>query len=335
VRRSTSGFWIAHSQLEFQRYVFDGANYNPNITVYGTYWNLPQMDFYGLGAHTTKADLTNFRQREGFGGVNANYPLKIQSQTNERTGDTAYHAALVFGGAFEVRHPRVGGVSAPGVTSIDQRFAEQTAPGLLPGSDVFLRSKMSIAYRYQIIDPSTILQLSFDDHHDLDNGGRYSFQRVEATGDQVLFSQVSAGRLFVHGRVSISTASGGSQVPFYYQQTLGGSDIDGTDTLRGYNDYRFRAPNLWLLQATYERTVTIALPRKTGSPVKFDLAPSVFYDVGDVDTNRSDLFSHEKQTYGFGLALRVGNHTLARAYMGFGSEERPHLFLDFSSLAFQ
>jgi hypothetical protein len=194
---------------------------------------------------------------------------------------------------------------------------------------------MSIAYRHHITDPSTILQLSFDDYHDVDNGGRYSFQRVEATGDQVLFSQVSAGRLFVRGRVSMSTASGGSQVPFYYQQTLGGSDIDGIDTLRGYNDYRFRAPNLWLLQAMYERTVTMTLPRKTGAPVRFDLAPSVFYDVGDVDTNRSNLFSHAKSTYGFGLALRVGNRTLARAYIGFRSEEGSHIFLDFSSLAFQ
>jgi hypothetical protein len=321
VRGSTTNFWIAHSQLEFQRLIFDGANYNPNISLSATYWNLPQMPLYGLGSDTLKSDVVDFSQHEVFGGVNANYPFKIQSTTNDRTGATTYRGALVASAVFEVRAPHVSGVSAPGVMS----------PA---GSDLFVRSGAALQYRHQILDPTTILQVSFDDYHDADSG-RYSFERIEATGDQVLFSQPAAGRLFVHGRVSTSNASGGSTVPFYYQETLGGSDIDGVDTLRGYVDYRFRAPHLWLSQITYERAITVSIPRKNGGRFQFDVTPSVFDDIGDVAVNRSDLFAHAKNTYGIGLALRVGNRTLARTYFGFGSEDRPRFFLDFTSLAFQ
>src|ERR1019366_8024497 len=51
--------------------------------------------------------------------------------------------------------------------------------------------------------------------------------------------------------LSESITSGTSVVPFYFQQTLGGADIDGAPSLSSYQDYRFRAPNVLLLQEDF------------------------------------------------------------------------------------
>jgi hypothetical protein len=48
---------------------------------------------------------------------------------------------------------------------------------------------------------------------------------------------------------------GGSRVPFYFQPTLGGSDINGSRLLSGYADYRFRAPHLLAFQESLEHSL--------------------------------------------------------------------------------
>ena len=55
--------------------------------------------------------------------------------------------------------------------------------------------------------------------------------------------------------LSESITSGTSAVPFYFQQTLGGADIDGAPSLSSYQDYRFRAPNVLLLQEDFEHSI--------------------------------------------------------------------------------
>src|SRR5262249_39161152 len=51
---------------------------------------------------------------------------------------------------------------------------------------------------------------------------------------------------------SESATSAGNAVPFYFQPTLGGADINGNPTLSSYQDYRFRAPNVMLLRQSFE-----------------------------------------------------------------------------------
>ena len=57
-----------------------------------------------------------------------------------------------------------------------------------------------------------------------------------------------SGSIGVRLLLSESIYSATSAVPFYFQQTLGGQDIDNALALGSYQDYRFRAPNLLLLQ---------------------------------------------------------------------------------------
>ena len=44
-------------------------------------------------------------------------------------------------------------------------------------------------------------------------------------------------------------------MPFYFQETLGGSDINSERRLAAYDDYRFRGPNLLLLQESVEHSL--------------------------------------------------------------------------------
>jgi hypothetical protein len=84
-------------------------------------------------------------------------------------------------------------------------------------------------------------------------------------------------------------------VPFYFQQTLGGSDINGALALGSYRDYRFRAPNLLLFQENFEHSIW-------GS---FGLG--LMADQGRVALTRGDLgFSDLKHSFGGGLTLRAG-----------------------------
>ena len=56
--------------------------------------------------------------------------------------------------------------------------------------------------------------------------------------------------------LSESITSGTSVVPFYFQQTLGGSDINSAMTLGSYQDYRFRVRrNVLLLQESFEHSI--------------------------------------------------------------------------------
>jgi hypothetical protein len=56
-------------------------------------------------------------------------------------------------------------------------------------------------------------------------------------------------------RYSASVATDGNAIPFYLQETLGGTDIDNQPTLRAFKDYRFRGPDLMMFQAEYDRKV--------------------------------------------------------------------------------
>jgi len=63
------------------------------------------------------------------------------------------------------------------------------------------------------------------------------------------------GSIGVRLLVSESITSATSAVPFYFQPTLGGQDIDSNLSLGSYRDYRFRAPNILLLQERFEHSI--------------------------------------------------------------------------------
>jgi len=90
----------------------------------------------------------------------------------------------------------------------------------------------------------------------------------------------------------VSQASAGNAVPFYLQETIGGTDIDNQPSLRAFKDYRFRGPDLMTLQAEYDRKLCAeCTPCKQGviRTVCRHLGLVLAYDAGKVALRNSDL----------------------------------------------
>jgi hypothetical protein len=132
--------------------------------------------------------------------------------------------------------------------------------------------------------------------------------------------------------MSESVASAGNVVPFYFQHTLGGSDIDGNPALSSYQDYRFRDPNLPLLHESFEHSIW--------GPVGF----TFMADQGKVALAHGDVnFNNLKHSFATGITLRAagvpqlyflfawggseGNHTIGSLNTSLlGGSSRPALY---------
>ena len=117
------------------------------------------------------------------------------------------------------------------------------------------------------------------------------------------------GELIIKPLLTLSAPTKSSGVvPFYFQPTLGGSDIQSRTTLRGFNDYRFRAPDAAMIGVEY------------GVPVFYPIGALVFYEAGNVGNSISDLsFAHARQSAGYGISLSLLRTVVAEAYLGYGA----------------
>ena len=121
------------------------------------------------------------------------------------------------------------------------------------------------------------------------------------------------GSIDVRLLLSESLTSGTSVVPFYFQQTLGGQDINSALSLGSYQDYRFRAPNLLLLQESFEHSIWGPFGLK------------LMADQGRVALMRGDIgFSHLKHSFAGGLTLRAGGFPMISLMFAWGGPEGHH-----------
>ena len=110
-----------------------------------------------------------------------------------------------------------------------------------------------------------------------------------------------------------SGVSGGNSVPFYFQPTLGGSDLNGQRLLAAYDDYRFRAPNLFAFQESVEHSIW--------GPI----GAYVLFEQGKVaDQGASFSESGLAHSFAVGLTLRAGGFPLINVTFAWGPE-RHHL----------
>ena len=113
--------------------------------------------------------------------------------------------------------------------------------------------------------------------------------------------------------LSESINSATSAVPFYFQPTLGGSDINGALALGSYQDYRFRGPNLLLVQENFEHSIWGPFGVKVEA------------DQGRVALLRSDIgFNHLRHSYAAGFTLRAGGFPMVSMMFAWGGPEGHH-----------
>ena len=303
--------------------VIDSAEIDAKASIsLHSYWlDAKQQDFYGIGPMTSRSGLAVYGLEETGAGVSLNDPITTWGQV---------------GLNVDFIRPRTISVSSATPPSIEQLYTPVSAPGLGTRSE-FMRYEPYLHSRFRIIGSSRWkffdFRVGYAFYHDLD-GSQFSFRRLTATARteyEILLPSVgvasrrsvwkqflcpatrgarhcSAGKLDVLAHISAAYTGTNSSVPFYFDETLGGADIYGNDTLRGYVDYRFRGPSRMLFQGEYRHGIW--------GPIGF----LGFYDVGRVATRPSDLaFEHLRHDFGLGMTISATNRVVFRAYIGFGT----------------
>jgi hypothetical protein len=134
--------------------------------------------------------------------------------------------------------------------------------------------------------------------------GRGRFALIEYEAEAVHFVTLTERGwvLVVRGWTLLSDVSAGHEVPFYLQPSIGGSN-----TLRGYDSYRFHDLN------------TLVVNAESRWAVFEHVDVATFVDAGNVAARAGDL-SLAKTSYGAGVRLHTSRTTVARLDVAHGSE---------------
>lgn len=123
------------------------------------------------------------------------------------------------------------------------------------------------------------------------------------------------GTIGVRFLLSTSFTQGSNVVPFYFQPTLGGGDLNNYVSLPSYQDYRFRAPNVLLFRQSFEHSIG-SLP----------LGFALMADEGKVALLRADLGPNPwLHSFSAGLTLRAGGFPQVYLLFSWGGTEGTHL----------
>jgi hypothetical protein len=336
---ASSGSWRAGGYMKMVHTPVSKALFTHPYTVFNLYAqsiSLNKVNYFGLGNDTTLPGKSLFGMGQTIVGANVIKPvfeLKAIRWLN-----------LALLGEVNGRFVDIRGEHGQSVPSIETRYTDATAPGLAsqPGFVQLgegMRIKPAIGnlqLNYmgkfqQYFAPSSshnsFLRWTVDlDHSYSLYGTSPSAANGETLGPdscphggaddkcpEIPHTRNLNGSIDVRLLLSESITSGTSVVPFYFQQTLGGSDINSAMTLGSYQDYRFRAPNLLLLQESFEHSIWGPFGLK------------FMADQGRVALTRSDLgFSHMKHSFAGGLTLRAGSFPMVSLMFAWGGPEGHH-----------
>jgi Omp85 superfamily domain len=299
--RSTRGYMRVSGEIDVRQ--IGGAPLDARVRA--QHYKFPQEDFFGVGRDSRTEDRTNYLQEGSEAG-------------GELLWRPARHVELT-GGLF-FANPTVGSGTDPRFPSIERVFDTTTLPGF-EGQPNFLRSDLAIAsdWRDNPAHPHAggryaVAFSNFDDRsfagpdkvRPTANSKAYGFRRVTVDVQHYVPLADRSRVLALHAAAVLTDASAGQQVPFFYEPTLGGSQ-----TLRGFREFRFRDRNSLALTAEYRWEAA------------WFLDGAVFVDAGQVAADRRDFsFRDLDASYGVGLRIHsnrafVARLDLARSREGF------------------
>jgi hypothetical protein len=274
------------------------------IDLYGQVKDMQRLDYFGLGPASREQDRAVFHYREGVVGADISKP-------------SSHLCWLDVGGAAEVIFPDIVRIANPTVRSVERVYTEGSAPGLVTQPNYLHFAAYARVHSRKQPEARRIDYLFIYHAYQDVQEHRYSFRRFDADLRNK-FPIGEKSEIRVRGRLSLSETREGQSVPFYLMETLGGSNIRGDDTLRGFRDYRFRDRDYALLQTEF-------LQRIYG-PLDF----IAFYDTGKVASSVSHFGDGRlRHTYGLGVVVvpRQLDNVLFRFYVSFGSGEGSRTYL--------
>jgi len=323
---STNASWRAGAYMKMihtpvQKHVTTFVHPYTVFNLYAQSISLNQLNFFGVGNDSTLAGKSLFGMTQtviGFSAIKPVYEFKSIRKLNLSLIGQA-------NGRFVSLRPRHG-QSSP---SIETLYTEATAPGLA-NQPAFLQLEEGIRLKPSLFNNNLQFNYlaNFQEFY-APSTSHYNFQRwtidldhriplhtktqsyaprdtngpdecaagseKDAPCPPVSYSWNLKGSVNFRFLLSESMNSFSSFVPFYFQQTLGGSDTNGAPALSSYQDYRFRGPNLLLLRESFEHSLW--------GPFGFQFQA----DQGKVALTRSDIgFDRLKHSFAAGLTLRAG-----------------------------
>jgi hypothetical protein len=303
------------------------------INVYAQAISLNKLFFFGLGPDSTLEGKSVFGMTQTIVGTNVIKPFK-----------GGLNLSLL--GEANGRLVNLRGNHSTSDPSVEQIYTEASAPGLAtqPGflqlgegvriKPVLFGDHLQLNYlvNFQQFFAPTDSTYSFRQWTvDLDNEfplyrNTQSYAAKDTNGPDECAQAVGAekcpavstsrnrqGTIGFRFLLSESIADAGSSVPFYFQHTLGGSDINGNPALSSFADYRFRGPNLMLLHESFEHSIW--------GPFGF----TFLADQGKVALARGDVdFQNLKHSFASGITLRAGGFPQVFLLFAWGGGEGNH-----------
>jgi len=306
------------------------------FNLYAQTISLNKLNYFGLGNDSPLTGKSVFGMTQTIVGVNAIKPVY------EWAAIRKLNLALL--GEVNGRFVDIRGENGQSAPSIETLYTNATAPGLTsqPG---FVQFAEGLRIKPVIADYVQLNYMGKYEQFFAPSSSQNSFQRWTVDLNNTLYlygyTQSAAkstagtgpdscapsgekcpevprsrnlnGSINIRFLLSESMNSATSAVPFYFQQTLGGSDINSAMSLGSYEDYRFRAPNILLLQESFEHSIW--------GPFGFKFMA----DQGRVALNRSDLdFNHLRHSFAGGFTLRAGGFPMVSIMFAWGGPEGHH-----------
>jgi len=340
---SFNSFYLLSGQYSMQLPNLPGVNgdLHPLINVILDRVDLRSQNFYGLGPSSTLSGLAVYREQLNRIGADAFVPISDWAGV---------------GGDFHYLKPTIRGVSHTSTPSVADTYGELGAPG---STDKVAYLETGVKFGVQKSELQTWLpweshaaMIQYRYFPDLD-GSQHTFSQLAAQatatvtpkahidGDvqqqmnrtvwqnMLCYAEVGNvckwGSLRTDGLMTASYVGATHSVPFYLQPTLGGTDIDGFDTLRGLADYRLRGPNRLLIQENFDKPLFDFNWKSPKTGALYGLGQYgvyLFFDAGNVAMKPADLSVGSLRTdYGVGISIALGNKVLGRMFWGFGAGE--------------
>ncbi|HZS96984.1 MAG TPA: hypothetical protein VFA40_09390 [Terriglobales bacterium] len=306
------------------------------FNLYAQTISLNKLNFFGLGNDSALAGASVFGMREAIVGGSVIKPVYEWSAIKKLN--------LALLGEVNGRFVDIRGENGQSYPSIESVYTNASAPGL-NSQPAFMQFGEGVRVKPVFGDRFQLNYLANYQQFFAPSNSRNSFQRwtLDLTHIFYLYGYTKSaprnadlsgpdrcappgqgcpevshtrnlnGSIGMRLLLSESMNSSTSAVPFYFQQTLGGSDINGAMSLGSYRDYRYRAPNVLLLQESFEHSLWGPFG------VKF------IADQGRVALTRSDVgFDHLKHSFASGFTLRAGGFPMVWLMFAWGGSEGHH-----------
>jgi len=266
------------------------------------YRDFPEEDFFGLGIASSSSNRTSY---------------KIQSIDSSARAVVNVLPWLRFGADLGRFKAEIGHGTDPRFPSAEEIFTDAEVPGLA-AQPTFVHYTPFVEADYRDYPGNArsggLLRASFGTWKDR-TLKQFDFHRFDAEAAHY-FPIFDKKRVFaVHVSLSYVNNEPGDRVPFYVMPYIGGSD-----SLRGFREFRFRDENALFMNVEYRWEAFSGLDM------------TLFFDAGEVRADWQDIgFGDLKTSYGVGFRFNTYKNVFLRFDLGMGGREGVRKFTKFSS----